>query len=46
MLNEVPDNNNIKNVENMVNEAPVRVTNNVRLTTMGTQQFSMVHVAI
>ena len=47
MLNETPNNNDVMRVENMVlNEAPnsndaTCVSNNVRLTTMGTQQFSM-----
>ena len=48
MFNEVPNNNDVTRVENMVlNEAPnsndaTHVANNVCLTTMGTQQFSMV----
>ena len=47
MLNEVPSNNVITNVANIVlNEAPnsndtMNVTNNVHLTTMGAQQLSM-----
>ena len=46
MLNEVPNNNDDKHVENMVNKVPnsndaTRVANNVCLTTMGAQQFSM-----
>ena len=46
MLNEVPNNNDDKHVENMVNKArnsndATHVANNVCLTTMGAQQFSM-----
>ena len=47
MLNEAPNNNDIKHVANIVlNEAPSSndatcVGNNVRLTAVGTQQFSM-----
>ena len=47
MFNEVPNNNDVMCVENMVlNEAPngndaTHVANNVRLTTMKAQQFSM-----
>ena len=46
MLNEVPNNNDDTHVENMVNKAPnsndaTCVANNVCLTTMGAQQFSM-----
>ena len=47
MLNETPNNNDIKRVANIVfNEAlnsnnTTSVGNNVRLTTVGTQQFSM-----
>ena len=47
MLNEAPNNNDIKHVENIVlNEAPncndaMRIGNNVRLTAVGTQQFLM-----
>ena len=47
MLNEVPNNNDVKRVANIVlNEAPNRnvathVGNNVRLTAVGAQQFSM-----
>ena len=47
MLNEAPNNNDVTRVANIVlNEAPnsndaTRVANNVRLTTMGAQQFSM-----
>ena len=43
MLNEVPNNNDVTHIENMVlNEAPNSndtkcVANNVRVTTMGTQ---------
>ena len=50
MLNEAANNNDVTRVENMVlNKAPnsndaMRVANNVRLTTMGTQQFSMVAI--
>ena len=48
MLNEVPINNDIKRVVNIVlNKAPNNndttcVGNNVRLTAMGAQQFFMV----
>ena len=47
MLNEVPNNYDVKRVANIVlNEAPnsndaTCVGNNVRLTTVGTQQFLM-----
>ena len=47
MLNEAPNNNNVKHVANIVlNEAPnsndaTRVGNNVHLTAVGAQQFSM-----
>ena len=47
MFNEVPNNNDVKRVANIVlNEAPnnndaTRVGNNVRLTAVGTQQFLM-----
>ena len=47
MLNEVPTNNNVTRVANIVlKEAPnsndaTRVGNNVHLTAMGAQQFSM-----
>ena len=47
MLNEAPNNNDVKRVANiMLNEAPnsnddTRVRNNVRLTAVGAQQFSM-----
>ena len=47
MLNEAPNNNDVKRIANIVlNKAPnshdaTCVGNNVRLTTMGTQQFSM-----
>ena len=47
MLNEVPNNNDVKRVVNIVlNEAPnsndaTRVGNNVHLTAVGAQQFSM-----
>ena len=47
MLNKVFNNNDVTRVENMVlNEAPnsndaMRAVNNVHLTTIGTQQFSM-----
>ena len=50
MLNKAPNNNDITRVENMVlNKVPnsndaMRVANNVCLTTMGTQQFSMVAI--
>ena len=53
MLNEVPNNNDITCMENMVlNEAPNsndatrHVVNNMRLTTMGAQQFSIIMAAI
>ena len=48
MLNKVPNNNDIKRIANiMLNEEPNRngtthVVNNVRLTTMGAQQFSII----
>ena len=48
MLNEVPNNNDAMRIANIVlNEVPnshdvTCVANNVCLTTMGTQQFSMV----
>ena len=48
MLNETPNNNDIKRVANIVlNKAPnindaKRVRSNVHLTAMGAQQFSMV----
>ena len=47
MLNEVPNNNDVKRVANNVfNEAPnsndaMRIVFNVRLTAVGAQQFSM-----
>ena len=47
MLNEPPNNNDVMRVANiMLNEAPnsndaTRVGNNVHLTAMGAQQFSM-----
>ena len=47
MLNEAPNNNDVKRVANiMLNVAPnsnddTRVRNNVRLTAVGAQQFSM-----
>ena len=47
VLNEVPNKNDVTHVANIVlNKAPnsndaIHVTNNVRLTTMGAQQFSM-----
>ena len=47
MLNEVPNNNDVMCIANiMLNEVPnsndtMRVRNNARLTAMGTQQFSM-----
>ena len=47
MLNEVPNNNEFKRVVNiLLNEAPnrknpTRVGNNVRITAVGSQQFSM-----
>ena len=50
MLNEVPNNNDVKHIANNVfNEAPnnndaTRVGINVRLTAVGTQQFSMVTI--
>ena len=50
MLNEVPNNNDVMRVANIVsnkvansNDA-MRVGNNVRLTAMGTEQFSMVAI--
>ena len=52
MLNEVPNNNDVKRVANIVlskvpnsNDA-MRVGNNVHLTAVGTQQFSMADIAI
>ena len=47
MLNEVPYNNDITHIANIVlNEAPnnndaTHIGNNVRLTALGAQQFSM-----
>ena len=49
MLNEVPNNNNVRRIGNIVlNKAPIAnsndatcVENNVRLTAMCRQQFSM-----
>ena len=47
MLNEVPNNNDVKRVAyNVFNEAPnsddtTRIGINVRLTAVGAQQFSM-----
>ena len=47
MLNKVPNNNDIMRIENKVlNEAPncndaTCIVSNVRLTTMGAEQFSM-----
>ena len=47
MLNEAPNNNDVKRVANiMLNKVPksndpMRVGNNVCLTVVGTQQFSM-----
>ena len=47
MLNEAPNNNYIMNIENMaLNKLPnssgaTLVANNMRLTTMDAQQFSM-----
>ena len=46
MLNEAPNNNDVKRVANNVNEAPnsndaTHVGINVRLTAVGAQQFSM-----
>ena len=47
MLDEVPNNNDVTRIANIVlNEAPnshdaTRIGNNVRLTTMDVQQFSM-----
>ena len=47
MLNEVPNNNDVTHVANIVlNKAPnsndtTRIVNNVCITTMGTQQFSI-----
>ena len=47
MLNEVPNNNDVKCVANIVlNEAPnsndaMRIGNSVRLTAVGAQQFLM-----
>ena len=50
MLNEVPNNNDVMHIENMVlnkvakgNDA-MCVVNNVCLTTIGAQQFSMVAI--
>ena len=50
MLNELPNINEIKHVENIVlNEVPnsndaMRIRNNVHLTAVGAQQFSMVAI--
>ena len=49
MLNEAPNNSDVKRIENMLNKAPncndaTRVGNNVRLTTVGAQQFLMVAI--
>ena len=50
MLNEVPNNNDVKRVANiMLNKAPnsndaMRVGNNMHLTAVGTQQFSIVAI--
>ena len=50
MLNEAPNNNDVKCiVKIMLNDAPnsndsMRVGNNVHLTAVGTQQFSMVAI--
>ena len=50
MLNEVPNNNDVKRVANIaLNEAlnrndATRVGNNVRLTVVGAQQFLMVAI--
>ena len=50
MLNEVPNNDYVMRVANiMLNEVPntndtTSIGNNVRLTAMGTQQFSMVAI--
>ena len=49
MLNEVSNNNYVTRIENMVDEVPnnydtMHVANNVRLTVMGAQQFSMVAI--
>ena len=50
MLNEVPNNNDVMRVANIVlNEAPnsndaTCVANNVHLSTMRTQQFSVVAI--
>ena len=50
MLNEAPNNNDVMHIESMVlNEMPnssdaTLVANNMRLTTMGAQQFSMVAI--
>ena len=46
MLNEAPNNSDVKYVANMLNKAPncngaTRVGNNVHLTALGTQQFLM-----
>ena len=47
MLKEAPNNNDVMRIENMaLNEVPnsndaMCVANNVRLTTMGAQQFSI-----
>ena len=50
MLNEAPNNNEVKHIANIVlNEAPnsndaTCVGNYVRLTAVGTQQFSMADI--
>ena len=50
MLNKAPNNNDVMHVANIVlNEAPnsndtMRIGNNVHLTTMGAQQFSVVAI--
>ena len=50
MLNEAPNNNDIKRIANiMLNEVPncndaTCVGNNVRLTAVGAQKFSMVAI--
>ena len=47
MVNESPNNNDVRHVTNiLLNEAPnsndaMRIGNNVHLTAMGAQQFSM-----
>ena len=52
MLNEVPNNNDVEHVANiMLSKVPnsnddMRVGKNVRLTAVGTQQFSMAAIAI